>query len=77
MQSPFDPILFQIGPVTLRWYGVLIVTGILLAAWVAARYVERKGESGDSLWDLLLCHLHKGIQQKKVEWTSYPALSLY
>lgn len=61
MQPPFDPILFEIGPLTLRWYGVLIVTGILLAAWVAARYVERKGYSGDALWDLLLWILIPGL----------------
>jgi phosphatidylglycerol:prolipoprotein diacylglycerol transferase len=61
MQPPFDPILFQAGPVTLRWYGVLIVTGILVAAWVAARYVERKGYSGDALWDLLLWILIPGL----------------
>jgi phosphatidylglycerol:prolipoprotein diacylglycerol transferase len=61
MQPPFDPILFEIGPITLRWYGVLIVTGILLAAWVAARYVERKGQSGDALWDLLLWILIPGL----------------
>jgi phosphatidylglycerol:prolipoprotein diacylglycerol transferase len=61
MQPPFDPILFEIGPLTLRWYGVLIVTGILVAAWVAARYVERKGYSGDALWDLLLWILIPGL----------------
>ncbi len=61
MHPPFDPILFQAGPFTLRWYGVLIVTGILLAAWVAARYVERKGHSGDALWDLLLWILIPGL----------------
>lgn len=61
MHPPFDPILFQAGPITLRWYGILIVTGILLAAWVAARYVERKGESGDALWDLLLWILIPGL----------------
>jgi phosphatidylglycerol:prolipoprotein diacylglycerol transferase len=61
MQPPFDPILLQIGPITLRWYGVLIVTGILLAAWVASRYVERKGQSGDALWDLLLWILIPGL----------------
>ena len=61
MQPPFDPILFQIGPLALRWYGLLIVTGILLAAWVAARYVERKGYSGDALWDLLLWILIPGL----------------
>jgi phosphatidylglycerol:prolipoprotein diacylglycerol transferase len=61
MYPPFDPILLQVGPITLRWYGVLIVTGILLAAWVAARYVERKGQSGDALWDLLLWILIPGL----------------
>jgi len=33
----------------------------LLAAWVAARYVERKGQSGDALWDLLLWILIPGL----------------
>ena len=61
MQPPFDPILFQAGPFTLRWYGILIVTGILVAAWVAARYVERKGQDGDALWDLLLWILIPGL----------------
>ncbi len=61
MHPPVDPILLQIGPFTLRWYGVLIVTGILLAAWVAARYVERKGQSGDAMWDLLLWALIPGL----------------
>jgi phosphatidylglycerol:prolipoprotein diacylglycerol transferase len=61
MHPPVSPILFQAGPITLRWYGVLIVTGILVAAWVAARYVERKGQSGDALWDLLLWILIPGL----------------
>src|SRR4051812_5385927 len=61
MHPPVTPILFQAGPITLRWYGVLIVTGILVAASVAARYVERKGQSGDALWDLLLWILIPGL----------------
>jgi phosphatidylglycerol---prolipoprotein diacylglyceryl transferase len=61
MYPPVDPILLEIGPLTLRWYGVLIVTGILLAATVAARYVERKGQSGDAMWDLLLWILIPGL----------------
>lgn|SRR5690606_35137193 len=61
MYPPVDPVLFQLGPLTLRWYGLLIVTGILLAATVAARYVERQGENGDTLWDLLLWVLIPGL----------------
>jgi phosphatidylglycerol:prolipoprotein diacylglycerol transferase len=61
MYPPVDPILLQIGPLTLRWYGILIVTGIMLAAWVGARYVERHGQKGDDLWDLLLWVLIPGL----------------
>lgn len=61
MHPPVDPILLEIGPLSLRWYGVLIVSGILIAAWIAARYVERKGESGDAMWDLLLWILIPGL----------------
>ncbi|MEN0088424.1 MAG: prolipoprotein diacylglyceryl transferase [Pseudomonadota bacterium] len=34
-----DPIIFQIGPVALRWYGLAYVLGILLAWWWAKRLV--------------------------------------
>jgi phosphatidylglycerol:prolipoprotein diacylglycerol transferase len=61
MHPPVDPILLELGPLTLRWYGILIVSGILIAAWVAARYVERKGYSGDAMWDLLLWVLIPGL----------------
>ncbi len=61
MYPPVDPILLQIGPLTLRWYGLLIVTGILVAAWVAARYVARKGQNPDDMWDLLLWVIIPGL----------------
>jgi phosphatidylglycerol:prolipoprotein diacylglycerol transferase len=61
MQPSINPVIFQVGPLTLHWYGVLVVTGILVAAWVAARYVERKGQNGDDLWDMLLWILIPGL----------------
>jgi phosphatidylglycerol:prolipoprotein diacylglycerol transferase len=61
MHPPVDPVLLQIGPLTLRWYGILIVSGILVAAWIAARYVARKGQNPDDLWDLLLWVIIPGL----------------
>ncbi len=61
MYPPVDPVLLQIGPLTLRWYGILIVSGILVAAWIAARYVARKGQNPDDLWDLLLWVIIPGL----------------
>jgi phosphatidylglycerol:prolipoprotein diacylglycerol transferase len=54
MYPPVDPVIAQIGPFALRWYGILLVTGMIVAAWVASRYVERKGEDGEAVWDMLV-----------------------
>lgn len=54
MYPPFDPIIVQIGPLALRWYGILLVAGMIAATWTASRYVERKGEDGETMWDLLV-----------------------
>ena len=40
-----DPVIVQIGPLALHWYGVGYVIGILFAWWYARRLV-----SNDSLW---------------------------
>lgn len=54
MYPPVDPVLFQIGPISLRWYGLLLVGGMMAAAYVASRYVQRKGFDGESVWDMLV-----------------------
>ncbi len=40
-----DPIILQVGPLAVRWYGLAYVTGILLGWWYARRLV-----SNDSIW---------------------------
>ena len=32
-----NPILIQLGPLQVHWYGFLIVTGAVLAAWLATQ----------------------------------------
>ena len=61
MYPPVNPIIFQVGPFALRWYGVLMMLGILAASWVAARYVGRNGEDPNTLWDMLFCVLIPGL----------------
>lgn len=61
MYPPVDPVIVQLGPLTLRWYGVLIMTGVILATWVGARHVERRGLDRESLWDLLIWVLVPGL----------------
>ncbi len=54
MQPPVGPILVSLGPFSVHWYGLLIVTGILLAAASAAFLAKRAGENPDYIWDMLL-----------------------
>jgi phosphatidylglycerol:prolipoprotein diacylglycerol transferase len=54
MTPPFDPILLEIGPIAVHWYGVLIVTGIILGANVAAYLAKKAGKDPEAIWDMLM-----------------------
>ncbi len=56
-----NPVLLQIGPFALRWYGLLLVGGAVVAAWLASRYAARDGERPDHIWNLLAWTLLAGI----------------
>lgn len=46
-----DPILISIGPLALRWYGVLIALGAVLGAAWSLRAARRRGLDGEWLLD--------------------------
>jgi phosphatidylglycerol:prolipoprotein diacylglycerol transferase len=56
-----NPVLFQFGPFQLNWYGVFIVGGAVLAAWVSSLYAKRSGENPDHIWNILAWALVVGI----------------
>ena len=57
-----DPVLIEFGrigdvPVAVRWYGVLWITGCLLAWWNAIKYFERSHQlvTRKDIDDFLIC----------------------
>lgn len=56
-----NPVLFQIGPFQLNWYGIFIVGGAVLAAWVSSLYAKKAGENPDHVWNILAWALVVGI----------------
>jgi phosphatidylglycerol:prolipoprotein diacylglycerol transferase len=56
-----DPIAFQIGPVTVYWYGLLIATGALVGAWLASLEAQRRGWDPDHVWNALVICLILGL----------------
>ena len=53
LPSPPSPVVFQIGPFALRYYGLFIALGIALATWITARELVRKGYDGVLALDAL------------------------
>ena len=56
-----NPILIQLGPLQVHWYGFLIVIGAVLAAWLATQEARRRGEDPEHVWSLLIWVLIFGI----------------
>lgn len=54
MLLAIDPIAFQLGPLTVRWYGVIIALGIILAFIVAQKEMVKRGFHEEYLTDLLI-----------------------
>ena len=43
LPSPPSPVIFEAGPFALRWYGLCIALGIIVATWLTGRELARKG----------------------------------
>ncbi len=56
-----DPILFQLGPLAIRWYGLLIALGVLAGAALALRYAARRGLDPEKLLDMAVWLVIAGI----------------
>jgi prolipoprotein diacylglyceryl transferase len=48
-----DPIIFKLGPLTLRWYSLLFVAGFPLGYWLFERFYKREGVDTKLLEPLL------------------------
>ncbi|MEG0259070.1 MAG: prolipoprotein diacylglyceryl transferase [Lysinibacillus sp.] len=56
-----NPVALQLGPITVTWYGLIIVTGIILAYFVGQREALKRGLPEDFLADLLIWTVPIGI----------------
>ncbi|WP_078593130.1 prolipoprotein diacylglyceryl transferase [Evansella clarkii] len=52
--QPLNPVAFELGPVTVYWYGILIGLGALLGYLLANSEAKRRGLPKDTFADLLL-----------------------
>jgi len=55
------PIIFQIGPLSIRWYGVLIMAAVVLGLVLAGREAKRQAVSIELVYDLFFYMLVSAI----------------
>ena len=53
LPSPPSPVVFEVGPFALRYYGLFIALGIVVATWLTGRELDRKGYDGTLALDSL------------------------
>lgn len=56
-----DPIAFTLGPLTVRWYGLLIAIALLIGVYLGSRDAEKQGIDLDRFFTLLLITLPVAI----------------
>jgi phosphatidylglycerol---prolipoprotein diacylglyceryl transferase len=55
------PTGFNIGPLFVHFYGIILMLGALAGAWLADREAKRRGLNSDLVWDALIWVLIGGI----------------
>jgi phosphatidylglycerol---prolipoprotein diacylglyceryl transferase len=74
-QSP-GPIILEIGPLVLRWYGLLIASAVLIGVTLSQYLAKRRGVDPDLLGDLAIWLVISAIPAARIyyvlfEWQEY------
>ena len=43
----------QIGPIIIRYYALIIMAGVIVAAWLSTGEAKRREKDGEMIWDML------------------------
>lgn len=52
---------FQLGPIFIRYYGIILMLGALAGGWLAAREAKRREHDSEIVWDLLIWLIVGGV----------------
>ncbi|TDM14698.1 prolipoprotein diacylglyceryl transferase [Macrococcus bovicus] len=71
MLYSIDPIAFHVGSWPVRWYGIIIATGILLGFLIANREAKKHGMAEDDLIDLIVWPIIVGIICARIYYVGF------
>jgi phosphatidylglycerol:prolipoprotein diacylglycerol transferase len=61
VEIDIDPVIVHVGPLALRWYSLMIMVGVLVGTWVAAKMAEQRGIAADDVYGAALWIVVGGI----------------
>lgn len=76
MWSSPGPVAFQLGPIAVRWYGILMATAIVVGMWLVHRQARREGLPADEMvsagqWAVLAGLVGARIYEVIFNWDYY------
>lgn len=66
-----DPIAFSLGPITVRWYGIILGSAALVGLWLAVMEGKRFRISPDFFMDLLLIGVPSAIIGARIYYVAF------
>lgn len=71
-----DPVAVKIGPLAIRWYGILMATAFLVGTWLAARRARQNRVAPDHIYAMILWIIPCAIIGARLyyvafEWPAY------
>jgi len=61
IEIDIDPVIVRLGPLALRWYSLMIMVGVMVGVWLAARFGERRGIDPDDTYSAAFWIVGGGI----------------
>ncbi|MBI4320106.1 MAG: prolipoprotein diacylglyceryl transferase [Chloroflexi bacterium] len=72
-----DPILVQLGPLAVRWYGLMYVIGIAAGLYVAIPYARQRGLDEGKIWSVVWWGVIAGLVGARLYYVVQSDLGAY
>jgi phosphatidylglycerol---prolipoprotein diacylglyceryl transferase len=72
-----NPILAQLGPIAIRWYGLMYDVGVVVGLLVAYPFARQRGITDDDIWALLWPSIIAGFVGARLYYVAQQPLGPY
>lgn len=66
-----DPVAIQLGPLAIRWYGIIIASGILVGYLISQKTAKKVGLKEDTLIDLIIWSVIMAIICARIYYVAF------